>query len=196
MSEPLSAMNMASFDGYCRISDAGPRGMVTVRGDLGRQAFSTAVKKITGVAPPDRRRINRVDDRALAWMSPDELLLMLPYDQVQAVVSEMENALSETHALVCNVSDARAVFRIEGSACREVLAKLAPVDLHPSAFAPGQIRRTRLAQVPAAFWMTDETCFEVMCFRSVAQYVFELLSESARLGGQVGYPRVIQTSIV
>jgi len=40
-----------------------------------------------------------------------------------------------------------------------VMAKLAPVDLVPGQFEPGMIRRTRISQVPAAFWMKDEQTF-------------------------------------
>ena len=88
-----------------------------------------------------------------------------------------------------NVSDARAVFRIKGPNTREVLAKLAPVDLSPQAFGPGMIRRTRLAQVPAAFWMEDTDTAQLVCFRSVAQYVFDLLKTAAQPGSEVGFYR-------
>jgi len=75
---------------------------------------------------------------------------------------------------------------VRGPHAREVMAKLAPVDLAPAAFTPGMFRRTRMAQVPAAFWMPEEDVFRVVCFRSVAQYVFDLLSIAAQPGSEVG----------
>jgi sarcosine oxidase subunit gamma len=62
---------------------------------------------------------------------------------------------------------------------REVIAKLAPVDMSADAFTPGMVRRTRLAQVAAAFWMDDARTVRVVCFRSVAAYMFGILSMSA-----------------
>jgi sarcosine oxidase subunit gamma len=85
------------------------------------------------------------------------------------------------------VSDARAVFDVIGPHVREVLAKLAPVDLAPGVFEPGEMRRTRLAQVAAAFWMTGPDSFRVIAFQSVAQYVEDLLKTAAKPGTQVGY---------
>ena len=63
-----------------------------------------------------------------------------------------------------------------GACAREVMAKLAPVDFAPDAFEMGMFRRTRMAQVPAAFWMNGEDAFSVVCFRSVGEYMFDLLS--------------------
>jgi sarcosine oxidase subunit gamma len=61
------------------------------------------------------------------------------------------------------------------------MAKLAPVDLHPDSFAVGQMRRSRMGQVAAAFWRTDAG-FQIICFRSVAEYMFNQLSIAAKAG--------------
>jgi sarcosine oxidase subunit gamma len=108
------------------------------------------------------------------------------YPKAGENVAALNAALAGEHALVVNVSDARAVFRVTGPRCREVMAKLTPANVATDAFAPGQWRRTRLAQVAAAFHMPDAESFEIVCFRSVAQYMFDLLSNAARTGGEVG----------
>jgi len=115
-------------------------------------------------------------------MSPDEVLVMVPYETVDVGLAKIETALKGQHFLAENVSDARAVLFVEGLFAREVMAKLAPVDLHPDAFPVGRFRRTRLGQVAAAFWLSDEQTFEVICFRSVAEYTFNLLAASAKAG--------------
>ena len=99
----------------------------------------------------------------------------------------LTKCFGSNHTLAVNVSDARAVFRISGAHSRDVLAKLAPVDLSPDSFTPGMIRRTRLAQVPAAFWIEDGDSFRLVCFRSVAQYVFDLLKTAAEAGSAPEY---------
>ncbi|MBC7477529.1 MAG: sarcosine oxidase subunit gamma, partial [Pseudorhodobacter sp.] len=79
-------------------------------------------------------------------------------------------------------SDARAVFRIEGGKADQVLGKLAPVDL--ASMAPGELRRTRTAQVAAAFWRQGDG-YSLVCFRSTAAYVMGLLKHSAQVGSEV-----------
>jgi sarcosine oxidase subunit gamma len=165
--------------------------MITLRGDLSDPAVKKAVKAMTGVAVPGLREIRHGDGVSVAWMSPDELLVLCGYDQAGALVATLEAALGAAHSLVVNVSDARAVFTLSGVAAREVVAKLAPVDM--AVFKAGEIRRTRLAQVPAAFWMTDggdgAGDITIVVFRSVAQYVFDLLETAAAKGGEVGFIR-------
>ncbi len=187
MSEPISALNHASFDGIARIEECGLQGMITLRGDLSDKLVIKAVKDATGQKMPGQREAFVDGETGVCWMSPDELLVLVPYAEVQAKLAAMQDALSGVHALAVNVSDARAVFRVSGSTAREVLGKVAPVDFSSDAFQPGQIRRTRLAQVAGAFWMDDAESFRVVCFRSVADYVFKLLKVAAQPGSEVGF---------
>jgi sarcosine oxidase subunit gamma len=187
MSDPISALNMARFDGISRIEETGLHGMITLRGDLASKPLKAAATAVAGVAFPGMNEANCEDDKGICWMSPDEALVMCPYDTVKASVAQMQKALAKQHALVVNVSDARAVFQVSGPSAREVMAKLCPVDLSPEAFKPGMFRRTRMAQVAAAFWMVDEETFRIVCFRSVAEYVFSLLKVAAQPDSEVGF---------
>ncbi|MGX9350106.1 sarcosine oxidase subunit gamma [Shimia sp. W99] len=187
MSEAVSALNGASFDGFARVEETGLRGMITVRGDLASKEMAAAVQNVIGAAMPETRKVAFGKSGAVAWMSPDELLVMVAHGSANDIVAALKAELAGQHALVVNVSDARAVFRVSGQGAREVLAKLAPVDLSPDAFGAGDIRRTRLAQVAGAFWANDDGSLEVICFRSVAQYVFDILRLSATPGGEVGH---------
>lgn len=189
MSEAVSALNGQSFAGIVKIEEAGPQGMITLRGDAGAAALQKAASGVAGVDMPGIRGIAAAGDRAIAWMSPDEWLILLPYAQAHEGVDALRTALAGTHHLAENVSDARALFRVTGEPARlrEVLAKLAPADLHPDRFGAGEMRRTRLAQVPAAIWLDSAGEARVICFRSVASYVFDLLSVAAAPGSGVGF---------
>ncbi|NNK78711.1 MAG: sarcosine oxidase subunit gamma [Litoreibacter sp.] len=187
MSDAISALDGARSEGSAVVEELGLRGMITLRGDLSSKTVAAAVKNLTGLNLPQQRMCNSRAAYGVAWMSPDELLVMIPYGEAEAATAKIAGALAKEHALVVNVSDARAVFAIRGAGAREVLAKLAPVDLSKERFEPGQFRRTRLAQVPAAFWLRDPDRFELICFRSVAQYVFDLLKTSAAPGAEVGF---------
>lgn len=186
MSDPVSALNGARFDGIASVEEAGLCGMITLRGDFASAGFAAAVNSITGAALPEVGRISEGTEGAAAWMSTDELLLMVPYAEVEARLAALNEALKGEHALAVNVSDARAVFRISGDGARETLAKVAPVDLSAEAFQPGDFRRSRMAQVAGAFWLNGEGTFTVVCFRSVGEYVFKLLSASTHPQSAVG----------
>lgn len=186
MSNPVSALAGASFDGFARVEEAGLCGMITIRGDLSSAKVKKAAVNATGTEMPGQREVKIAGDKALAWMSPDELLAMVPYGDVDAALTGIDKALSGQHYLAVNVSDARAVFRVSGAGVREVIAKLSPVDLSADAFTPGMIRRTRMAQVPAAFWIGEDGSATIICFRSVAEYMFNLLKGAAAPGSEVG----------
>ncbi|MGY6703496.1 sarcosine oxidase subunit gamma [Roseinatronobacter sp.] len=177
-----SALPGAHFAGFVTVSEGGLRGMITLRGDLSSDAVTGALTDAMGLDMPPQRRVTHAGDKAAAWMSPDELLLILPYDQAGAVADKLAQALAGEFATVANVSDARAVFTLQGAGVFDALAKICPVDF--SEFSEGQIRRTRAAQVAAAVWMSGPDQVTLVCFRSVAQYMFDLLSAAAAPGSE------------
>ena len=183
MSKAVSALGGVSHKGFAEVAEAGLRGMITVRGDLASGAMKKAVKAATGTALPAPRRIVIDGDKAAAWMSPDELLILVPYEAAQDTVAALEKALAGEHHLVADVSDARAVFTIKGARADQVLMKLCPVDM--ATLAEGEIRRTRAAQVAAAFWKSETETFTLVSFRSVAGYVMGLLETASRSGGEI-----------
>lgn len=183
MSSPVSALGGAACKGFVEIADAGLQGMITLRGDLASAAVNKALKAATGTAMPAPRRIVSNATRAAAWMSPDELLLMVPYAEAPATVASLGAALAKTHHLVADVSDARAMVRIRGAKAAEVLMKLCPADL--DLLAEDEVRRTRAAQVAAAFWRSGADEVTLVTFRSSARYTMDLLENAARPGSEL-----------
>ena len=182
MSNPVSPLDGAAYAGFVTVTENPPQGMISLRGDLNDPTMQHAVTGICGGALPAPLTIT---PQGCGWMSPDELLLLLPRADASGALAHLADALGETHHLAADVSDARAMFTLHGAAIRDVLAKLTPADVSPQALPPMTLRRTRLAQVPAALWLSDETTGYVICFRSVAQYMFDLLSISARPGSEI-----------
>ena len=186
MSDAVTALNGAVYqDGIAAIQEAGVQGMITLRGDLSSEAIKKAVKAGTGLAVPAQRACSMQGETGVAWMSPDELLLLVPYGDVADCLAKIHKALSKAHGLAVNVSDARAMFHVQGAAADQVLAKLCPVDFSADGLGPNTIRRTRMAQVPAAVWKSGENTYSVICFRSQARYVFDLLRVAAQPGSEI-----------
>lgn len=186
MSEALVLGGVAA-GGRATVREVPAPGMITLKGALASAPLAAAVHAATGLGVPGVRRIDAAGETRAAWMAPDEVLLILPRAEMATALGKIASAMGEAHHLAADVSDMRAVFRIEGGgAARETLAKLCPVDLAPGIFEAGEFRRTRLAQVPAAFWLEDGG-FTLVCFRSVAQYAFDVLRQAAAAEAAVGY---------
>ena len=152
------------------------QGMIALRADLSQKQVATAVKAATGTAVPEPLRWEGTGERGAGWMSPDELLLLMPHADVPGAVEKLTKALPR--ALAADVSDLRQGFTVTGPHARDVLGKLTPVDMAADAFPDGTFRRTRLAQVAAAIRLEGDT-FHVLAFRSVAHYVRDLLVTAA-----------------
>lgn len=155
-------------------------GMITLRADLSRAG--DALAEAAGLALPDQTGIVTDGSRALGWMSPDELLLILPLAELPEATLALEQALTGEPGLVVDVSDARAVFDVVGPHAADVLAKLAPVDA--ATMPEGHLRRTRMAQTAAAIWRI-EGGFRVIGFRSTADYLGLILTNAAIPGSQL-----------
>jgi sarcosine oxidase subunit gamma len=181
----VSAVLGAEARGLVTIREMGLQGMVTLRADLAKAA--RAVKRVTGADMPGQRRLTEGQGCRVAWMSPDELLILCDHAPARKFAFDLTKALTGQHHLALDVSDARAMFSVTGEAgrLRDVLSKITPADI--GALPVGEMRRTRLQQVAGAIWFESETEARVICFRSVARYVFDLLAMSARDGGAVGY---------
>ena len=156
------------------ISQIEDLGMIQIRADLARAG--DAIAGATGLAIPAQGMTVSDGTRRLGWMSPDELLLVLPRAELAEALSALGDALSTEHALVLDVSDMRATFRIQGPKALQVLTKLCPTDL--AAMPVGDLRRTRAAQVACAIWREADG-YVLIGFRSIADYLQGILTGAA-----------------
>lgn len=168
---------MAEMVALARIVPVPDLGMVTIRADLARSG--DAIAEAVGLAVPAVTRIVTDGSRALGWMSPDELLLVLPAAEVAPAIAALEDALTGEHSLVADVSAMRCAFDILGDGADQILAKLSPTDM--ANFPPDGLRRSRAAQVPSAFWQVPGG-FRIVAFRSVAVYLRGILETAAAPG--------------
>lgn len=190
MPDLKDSLTGASFSGAVKVRELGPQGMITLRGDLSSQKLRRAVKSATGVEAPSALKISGAGKKSgsqVAWMSPDELLVLTSHASAEDMAEKLAAGLSGQHALVANVSDSRVMLELSGPGFRDVMAKGSPVDFSPGAFALGDFRRSRLGQVAAAFWVAGPSSARLVCFRSVGGYVFRWLCAASAKGSLPGY---------
>lgn len=166
-------------EGYVVVTEVTPPGMVTLR--CRDDAALSAALEAVGLQAPARRGRAVTERGEALWMSPDELLLLLPAEAVEDAISALRAAFGDVAALVVDVSDARVMFRLTGERAGEVLSKISPATLPEI----GEVRRSRIGQIAAAFWPSNEDEMTVICFRSVSDYARDLLSYAARQGSEI-----------
>lgn len=174
MSETIDMTPLAT------ITPVNGMGMVLIRARLDRSGAAVAAG--AGLALPAQGRWTAAGARWLGWMSPDELLLMLPHAEVPEAAAALSGALEGHHALVLDVSDMRCVYDITGRKPGQVIAKLCPVDLR--ALPADGVRRTRAAQIACALWRQG-TGYRIVAFRAVADYLRDILTLAAAPGSDL-----------
>lgn len=157
------------------------RGMIDLRGHTSDRKFMAAVKEVLGVALPKEPRTSATwGDIRVLWLSTDQWLILTSHDKVAELLEALRTALAGIHSLAVDVSDMRAVIRLEGEGAREVLLKGSSLDLLDGSYGAGAVRRMRFAEIAALLHVVEDTVFDVYVFRSYAQYAWEFLAATAR----------------
>ncbi len=161
------------------------RSMVMLRGDLGDSELAARLASAIGAKLPRAGQIVRKGGIEVAWMSPDELLVM-PANGASKTVDAVNKALKGLHVLVADVSDMRVEVEISGPV-RDILAKGTPSDMSPGSFGIGEFRRSRIGQVQAAFWLVDDVTARIICRRSEAEYLNRWLELAIADGSELRF---------
>lgn len=162
------------------LSEIAQRGMIDLRGLASDAAFMAAAAGALGLALPVKPRTSAAADGVTAlWLSVDQWLILCPPGRVTEILSRLRAALEGIHSLAVDVSDMRAVIRIEGDGCREILMKGTSLDLLSNEVAPGFCKRMRFAEIAALLHVADDNVFDVYVFRSYARYTWDFLCATA-----------------
>ena len=157
------------------------RGMIDLRGSASDAAFMSAVKDALGVSLPTAPRTSASwGDVKVLWLSIDQWLILSTRNKAHEILASLRAALKGIHSLAVDVSDMRAIIRLEGDGCREVLMKGTSLDLLDPEYKPGCCRRMRFAEIAALLNVVEEDVFDVYVFRSYAHYAWEFLCATAR----------------
>ena len=162
------------------------RGMIDVRGSANDKKFMAAAKKVLGLDLPKapRTSVSWGDVKAL-WLSIDQWLILCSRAKAVELTAALKAELGNIHSLIVDVSDMRAVLRLEGEGVREVLLKGSSLDLLSDDYAPGTVRRMRYAEIAALLHVVEDTVFDIYVFRSYADYAWDFILATARAPAKV-----------
>jgi sarcosine oxidase subunit gamma len=142
-------------------------------------ALSRIVEARLGIALPQAPKIASGQAHDAIWAGPDQWLLRAASrDGFAGLLAELA-----PHGAVSDQSDARAAVRLSGPRVRDVLAKGVMLDLHPAAFAVGDVALTSIAHVGVQIWRLadgpDGSVFEILVPRSMAGSFWAWFTASA-----------------
>jgi sarcosine oxidase, subunit gamma len=173
-------------DVFVDMRELNERGMIDLRGQTSDRKFMAAAKKVLGVDLPKQPRTSVAwGDVQVLWLSIDQWLIICPRTKAETLHADLVYALKGVHSLAVNVSDMRAIIRIEGEGVREVMMKGTSLDLIDGSYTPGSVRRMRFAEIAALLHIVDDTIIDIYVFRSYADYAWEFLMKAARKGSEV-----------
>ena len=167
-------------DAKHKVTRLEPDAMISFRARTFDKSLKDDISRVALCDVPADHRMTIGNEVAIAWMAPDEILLFCPATRRDALMGALKAASDGADVMVTDVSDARCHFALTGPNVREVMARLTPADVSPGALPVGTFRRSRVGQVAAAFWLSDEETINLLAYRSVADYVSEVLSFAAQ----------------
>ncbi|MCA3555323.1 sarcosine oxidase subunit gamma [Aestuariivirga sp.] len=163
------------------IREIAGRGMIDLRGLGTDAAFMAAARGVLGVDLPTKPRTSASwGDIRVLWLSVDQWLILGTRARAHELLASLREALTGIHALAVDVSDMRAIIRLEGEGCREVLMKGAALDLLDKEYMPGCCRRMRYAEIAALLDVVEDNVFDIYVFRSYAHHAWNFLCATAR----------------
>lgn len=157
------------------------RGMIDLRGLATDRKFMAAAKQALGIDLPKQPRTSvSWGEIKVLWLSVDQWLILAPRTKAAELLAALNKALGGIHSLAVDVSDMRAVIRLEGEGSREVLMKGSSLDLLSGEYGPGTVRRMRFGEIAALLHVVEDDVFDVYVFRSYADYAWDYLLATAR----------------
>ncbi|MEV4732699.1 sarcosine oxidase subunit gamma family protein [Saccharopolyspora sp. NPDC049426] len=182
---PLAAhadvLTDASVPGALHLSEVSFTAQVTLRVDPKSPAAERIGTALGTMLPNQAGQVSRTERLLIAWLGPDEWLLVGPEgeaDRIQATVAE---ALGDEHGAVVDVSAHRTIIEVAGPKAAELLAKGCALDLHRRSFGPDRCAQTLLARTGVLLLCRDAEPPHYWIFvrASFARYLADWLRDAA-----------------
>lgn len=182
---PLAAhtdvLTRSSAPGTLRMAEVAFKAQITLRVDPKSPAAERIGTALGTMLPNQPGQVACAERLLVAWLGPDEWLLVGPEGEAGPIRTTVTEALGEEHGAVVDVSAHRTIIEVAGPKAPELLAKGCALDLHRRSFGPDRCAQTLLARAgvllvcreaePPAYWVFVRASF--------ARYLADWLSDAA-----------------
>ena len=140
---------------------------------------SAAFQQCFGVQPPAVRTGIARDDIAIAWLAPDEWLLIGSEARIAAEVDRLSMLMAD-RALAVDIGHGRVSLILEGPSAREAISSVSALDIRPGSFAVGSVARTALAStgmfIARLLDAPDGGRFRIVVDQTMARHAVRMLA--------------------
>ena len=164
------------------LAECRPRSMVQLNGAPEPRVLAEALGASDAEVAPNRC----FDAGAVryAWNGPGQWLAESDERSPGELIAHVESALRDHGASTTDLSHARTVVQVSGSAATDLLAKLCPVDVE--AMRTGDSAATLAGPFNVQVVKTGDEEFRLYVFRSLGLAMWEMLQdEAAEFGGRI-----------
>lgn len=163
------------------MSNVTDRAMIDLRVRSDDAAAVKSLEAALGMTLPHEPRSSTLSgERQALWLSIDQWLITAPLTDRAGLTASLDAAAAGQFAAITDMSDARAVIRLEGAGARETVMKGAAADLTRSDV--GTVRRMMFADIAAMAHVIsdDPDAIDIYVFRSYAEYAWDWLEAASR----------------
>ena len=160
--------------------------IVTLAARKGQEgALAARMQAAYGLGLPNGPKRAVAGALAALGIGPSAWLVTREAGEANLLVSDLVETVG-TLASVTDQTSGYAALRVSGPRARDMFAKGLDIDLHPRAFAPGDVAVTACSHIGVTLWQLDETpTYEIALFRSMAGSFWHWLGDSAAEFGLV-----------
>ena len=179
MSDAVSVVNGAQFDGAVQVRDAGLVGMVTMRGDLDSQELAKAVKSAIGLTLPDVGKHTGNAETGAFWIGRDQWMIEAPGRGDSDFAADLRAQAPK--ASVTDQTDGFVAFEItSANGAPEIEALMAKlVNIDPDMLKPGGVTRTGLDHMSVFLIRRAGNALCVIGMRTLAGSLWHAIATAA-----------------
>lgn len=153
-------------------------GHLVIRASFDDKKFQTAIKSVTGLKFPTKALSSTENkEYMIYWISPDEVLLLVP----EKTEFDVENKLRELmsgHIAIVNVTGGQTVLELSGARAETILKKSSSYDVSPNNFPVGKVVTTVFAKSQAVICRTGDDSFQLVVRRSFSDYIWQWIVDA------------------
>ena len=156
--------------------------------DAAARVAAGASPVLGGPLPGSPVRASSAGNHLIFRIAPDQYWVL---GGEPALEARLRAAIPTDAGCVTSLDGARTRFFIEGPRARDLLGRLVPIDLHPTAFPVSGFAQTGIHHVAGLLLRTTEDRYEFFALRTFAACTWEVLVDAARpFGYEIVSPEV------
>ncbi len=153
-------------------------GHLVIRASFDDKKLRAAIKSVTGLKFPTKA-LSSMENKeySINWISPDEVLLLVP-EKTEFEVETKLRELMTGHFAIVNVTGGQTVLELSGERAETILKKSSSYDVSPSNFPIGKVVTTVFAKSQAVIRRTGDNSFQLIVRRSFNDYIWQWIVDA------------------